>query len=172
MELEEARLALWLFAVEVFVRAGGGDAAAGRTIEHADLHEIGFVYFLDGVFFLAQGGGQSAQADGTTGIFIEQGDHEVAIDFVEAVFIDAEHVQGFAGDLARDAAAGANFSEITRASKKAIGDARRSTAAPGDFFSPGIVHLNVQNFGGTVEDDEQIFRFVKIEAMHNAEART
>ena len=170
--LEEAGLALWLFAFEVFVGAVGGYAAAGRAIEHADLHEIRLVNFLDGVFFLAEGGGQGAQADGTTGIFVEQGDHEVAVDFVEAVFIDAEHVQRFAGDFASDAAAGANFGEITRAAKKAIGDARRSTAASGDFFSAGIIHLNVQNFGGAVEDDEQIFRLVKIEAVHDAEART
>jgi hypothetical protein len=170
--LEEPRLALWLFAVEVFIGAVGGYAATGRAIEHADLHEIGLVHFLDGIFFLAEGSGQGAQTDGTTSIFIEQGDHEVAVDFVEAVFIDAEHVQGFTGDFAGDAATCAHFGEITRASKKAIGDARRSTAASGDFFSTSIVHLNVQNFGGAVEDDEQIFRFVKIEAMHNAEART
>lgn len=172
MVLEEAGLALRLFAVEVFVGAVGGYAATGRAIEHADLHEVGLVDFLDGVFFLAEGSGQGAQTDGTTGIFIEQGDHEVAVDFVEAVFIDAEHVQGFTGNFTSDATACPNFGEITRPSKKTIGNARRSTAASGDFFSAGIVHLNIQNFCGAVEDDEQIFRLVKIEAMHNAEART
>jgi hypothetical protein len=165
-------LALWLFAVEVLVGAVGGHAATGRAIEHADLHEVGLVDFFDGVFFLAQRGGERAQAYGTTGILVQQSDHQVAVDFIEAVFIDAEHVQGFSSDFAGDAAAGANLGEITRAPKKAIGDARRSTAASGDFFSAGIVHLNVQNFGGAVEDDEQILRLVKIEAMHNAEART
>ena len=135
------------------------------------MHEIGLVHFLDGVFFFAEGSGQSAQPDGSTGIFIEQGDHEIAVDFVEAVFIDAEHVQGFTGDFAGDAATGANFGEITGATKKAIGDARRATAASGDFFSTSIVHLDVQNFGGAVEDDEQIFRFVEIETMDDAEAR-
>ena len=134
------------------------------------MHEIGLVHFLDGVFFFAEGGGERAEADRPAGIFIEQRDHEVAVDFVEAVFIDAEHVQRFLSDFAGDAAGGADFGKIAGAAQKAIGDARRAAATAGDFFGAGIVHLDIQNFGGAVEDDEQIFRLVEIEAMDDAEA--
>jgi hypothetical protein len=36
--LEEAGLAAGGFAVEIFVGAGGGYAAAGGAVDHADLH--------------------------------------------------------------------------------------------------------------------------------------
>src|SRR5260221_849839 len=89
--LEQARLAAWLFAIEVFVGVGGGYAAAGGAVDHADLHEVGFVHFLDGVFFFAEGGGESANTDGAAAVFVDEGEHEVAVYFVEAVFVDAEH---------------------------------------------------------------------------------
>jgi hypothetical protein len=51
--LEQAGLAAGGFAVEVFVGAGRGYAAAGGAVDHADLHEVGLVHFFDGVFFFA-----------------------------------------------------------------------------------------------------------------------
>src|SRR4029077_2964970 len=49
----EGGLAAGGLAVEIFVGAGGGDAAAGGAVDHADLHEVGLVHFFDGVFFFA-----------------------------------------------------------------------------------------------------------------------
>src|SRR6266852_2061974 len=108
--------------------------AAGGAVDHADLHEVRLVDFFDGVFFFAEGGGKRADADGAAAVFVEQGEHEVAVDFVEAAFIDAEHGQGFLRDGARDAAGGAHFREIAGAAQQTIGDARRSAAAARDFF--------------------------------------
>src|SRR6266404_1791123 len=51
--LEEAGLTARLFAIEVFVGVRGCYAAAGGAVDHADLHEVGLVHFLDGVFFFA-----------------------------------------------------------------------------------------------------------------------
>ena len=115
---EQARLAPGEFAAEILVSAGSGDAAAGRAIEHADLHQVRLVHFLDGVFFFAEHGGESAEADRAAGIFIEQSDHEVAVDFVEAVLVDAEHLEGFLGDLTGDTAIGANFGEVAGAAQQ------------------------------------------------------
>ena len=86
-------LALGEFAAEILIGTGSGDAAARSAIEHADLHEIRLVHFLDGVFFFAEGRGERAEAYGTTAVFIDKRDHQVAVNFVEAVFIDADHVQ-------------------------------------------------------------------------------
>jgi hypothetical protein len=55
--LEEARLAAGLFAIEIFVGAGRRYSAAGGAVDHADLHQVGLVHFFDGVFFFAEGGG-------------------------------------------------------------------------------------------------------------------
>ena len=169
-KLEQAGLAAGEFAAKVLVGAGSGNAATRGAIEHAHLHEIGLVHFLDGVFFFAESGGEGAETDGPAGIFIEESNHQIAVDLVEAVLIDAEHVERLQGDFAGDAAASADFGEVTGAAKKAVGDARRAAAASGDFFGAGVVHLDVQNFRGAVEDDEEIPGLVEIEAMDNAKA--
>src|ERR1700739_723972 len=97
--LEQAVLALGEFATEIFVGSRGGDTSAGRAVEHADLHEIGLVHFLYGVFFFAESGSESADTYRTAGIFIEEGEEEVAVDFIEAVLIDAEHFESFLCDF-------------------------------------------------------------------------
>jgi hypothetical protein len=60
-----------------------------RAVEQAELHQIGFVDFLDGIFFLADGSRNRAESDRAAGIFLQNREHEVAVDFVEAVLIDA-----------------------------------------------------------------------------------
>ena len=52
-ELEQARLAARLFAVEIFVSALRRDAAPRRAVNHSDLHEIRLVDFFDRIFFFA-----------------------------------------------------------------------------------------------------------------------
>jgi hypothetical protein len=74
------------------------------------------------------------------------------------------------GDGARDAAIGANFGEVSCAAKEAIGDAGCATATAGNFFGAFGIHLDIENFGGAVKDDEEVFGFVKIEAVNDAEA--
>src|SRR5216684_584513 len=171
LESEEAGLAAGNYAVEIFVSARSSDAAAGGAVDHADLHEVRLVDFFDGVFFFAEGGGKRADADGAAAVFVEQGEHEVAVDFVEAAFVDAEHGESFLRDGAGDAAGGAHFSKIAGAAQQAVGDARRSAAAAGNFFGAAFVHFDSENFRGAMQDDQQILGLVKIEAMHDAEAR-
>src|SRR4029077_7196092 len=57
------------------------------------------------------------------------------------------------------------------ATKQTIGDTRCSTAAAGDFLGSAFVHLNGKNLCGTVKNDEEIFRLIKIEAMDDTKAR-
>jgi hypothetical protein len=87
------------------------------------------------------------------------------------VFINTEHVEGFLGDLPRDAAAGSNLREIAGTAQEPVGYARCAPAASSNFFGARVVHLNVQNFGGAMKDDEQIRGFVEIEPVNDAEAR-
>jgi hypothetical protein len=75
-------------------------------------------------------------------------------------------------DCAGDAAGGAYFGEIAGAAQQAVGDARRSTAAAGDFFGAAFIHFDGKNLGGAMQDDEEIVWFVKFEPMDYAEAGT
>ena len=61
--------------------------------------------------------------------------------------------------------------EIARAAQQAIGDARRPAAAARDFYRAIVVHRNVQNLRGAIHNLDQIFRLVKIQPVHDAEAR-
>src|SRR5271156_2585007 len=155
----------------MFVGQGGGDAAAGGAVEEAELHEVGLVDFLDGVFFLAEAGGGGGGAARAAGIFLDDGEEQVAVDVVEAVLVDAEHGQGVAGDGEVDEALGADFGEIADAAQQAIGDARSAAAAAGDFSATGFVHFYAENFRGAIDDAQQIFRRIKFQAMDDAEAR-
>src|SRR5271165_265544 len=109
---KQARLAPGKFASEIFVGARGGHAATRSAVEHADLHQIRFVHFFNGVFFFAEGGGERAEAHRAPAIFVDQRDHQVAVDFVEAVLIDADHAQGILCDFFGYTAGGANFREV------------------------------------------------------------
>src|SRR5215471_17580881 len=60
--LKQPGLAAGEFAAKVFVRARSGDAAARGAVDHPNLHQIRFIHFFDGVFFLSQGGGERAEA--------------------------------------------------------------------------------------------------------------
>ena len=57
---KKAWLALGEFFAEVFIGAGRRYAAARGTVNHSDLHEVGFVDFLDSILFLGKDGGERA----------------------------------------------------------------------------------------------------------------
>src|SRR6266849_8199016 len=168
---EQGGLALWQIPAEVFVGARGGHSAAGGAVDHANLHQVGLVHFFDGVFFLGERCRQCAHADGAAGILVDQRDHQVAVHFIEAALLVAEHLQGFLRDRARDAPGSAHFRKIPRAAQQAVRDTRSAAATAGDFLRPAFVHRDIQNLRRAVNDDQQIRRLVKIQPVHDAEAR-
>ncbi len=88
------------------------------------------------------------------------------------MLIHAEHAQGFLCHFAGDAAGGAHFGEIAGTAQQTVGNARRAAAAAGNFLGAGFVHLDVKDFCRAAQNDQQIFRLVKIETMHDAETRS
>ena len=119
---------------EMFVGQRRGHAAALGAIEQAQLHQVRLVNLLDGIFFFAERSGDGIQAHGAAGKFLDDREHEIAVHFVEAVFIDAEPVERFAGDVGGDAALRAHFGEVAHAAQQAIGDARSAAAAARHLF--------------------------------------
>src|SRR6202034_4468982 len=95
---EEAGLAAGLFQTEMLIGQGGGNAAARGAVDEAELHEVRLVDGFDSILFLAEGGGEGIEADGTAGIFLHDREHEAAINLIEAVLVDAEHGEGVASD--------------------------------------------------------------------------
>jgi len=123
-----------------------GSAAARSAVQHANLHEVRFVHFLDGVFFFAESGGERTEAHWSATVFIKKCDHQVTVDLVEAVFINTEHVEGFLGDLPRDAASRSNLCEIAGTAQEPVGYARCAPATSSNLLGARVVHLNIQDF--------------------------
>src|SRR5882762_1294783 len=63
-------LAGW-FETEVFIGKSGGDSAALGAVEQAELHQVGLVDFLDGVFFFAKRCRNCVESDRSAGIFLQ-----------------------------------------------------------------------------------------------------
>src|ERR1019366_127352 len=89
------RLPARRFEAEMSIGEGCGNATALRAIEQAELHQVWFVNLLDGIFFFAAGSRKGAESHRASGIFLQNREHEGAIDFVEAMLIHAQHLQGF-----------------------------------------------------------------------------
>src|SRR5580658_5755006 len=96
-ELEQRGLPASGGDAEMIVGELGGDAAAGSAVQETDLHEERFVDFFDGVGLFGQDCGQGAEAYGAALIFFDDGEEQLAVDFVEAVFIDFEQLESGLG---------------------------------------------------------------------------
>src|SRR5262249_33983919 len=114
---------------------------------------------------------ERAEPDRATAVFVEQRNHEVAVNFVESVVIDSQHEKRFLRDAARNAARRAHFCEIPRAPKQPVCNTRRSPATARNLFCSTFVHFDGQNFCRAMKDDQQIFGLIEIKAVNNAKAR-
>ena len=64
------------------------DAAPGRSLEKPDLQQVWLVHVLDSVHFFAEHGGNRIHTDRTSAEPLDNGPQQLAIDLVEAVFIN------------------------------------------------------------------------------------
>ena len=88
----------------MLIGEAGGDAAAGGSVEEANLNEEGFVDLLQRVLLLGQGGGECVEADRPAVVLLDDGAQQAAVEFVEAVSVDLEQAERGLGGGAVDAA--------------------------------------------------------------------
>jgi hypothetical protein len=155
----------------VIVSELSGDASAGSAVQESDLDEERLVDFFDGVRFFSKNGAERVEADGASLIFLDDGEEELAIDFVEAVAIDLEHAEGGLRGGEIDGSGGANLSVVANAAKKAVGDAGSAAGAARDFKRSRGIDFDPENFGGAFDDDAEIIGSVELEAEKKAKAR-
>ena len=80
----------------------GDDAAPGRAVQKALLHQERFVHVFDGIDGFTDGGGNGVEADGTAAEFIDDDLQDPAVRPVEAARIDFQPVQGIVGQGRRN----------------------------------------------------------------------
>ena len=63
-----------------------------------------------------------------------------------------------------------DLGEVADSTQKAVGDARGSAAAHGDFGGAVLVDFDVHDVGGAGDDEAEVFVGIELEAEEDAEA--
>ena len=66
--------------------------AARRTIKEADLYQERLIHLFDGVSLFRQSCRQRIQPDGPSLVFLDDGHQQFAVNLIEAVLIDFQHL--------------------------------------------------------------------------------
>ena len=74
-----------------------GYASSWSAVEKTNLDQKWFVDFFDGVGLFGKRGGEGVHADWAALIFLDDGEQQTAIHFVETVAIHFEHLQSCLG---------------------------------------------------------------------------
>ena len=85
--------------------------------------------------------------------------------------VDFEEFEGGYGGGAVDVAGGADFGEVADAAEEAVGDARCSSGAHGDFGGAVVVDGDAEDFGGALDYPAELIVGVELEAKEDAETR-
>lgn len=102
----------------------GDDAAPGRAVQKALLHQERFVHVFDGIDGFADGGGNGVEADGTAAEFIDDDLQDPAVRPVEAARIDFQPVQGIVGQGRRNRRGFGDLGEVADALQETVGNTR------------------------------------------------
>ena len=128
----------------MFVRQLRSDTPARRAVQKADLDQERFVDFFDRVLFLGQGCSQRVHAHRAALIFLDDGQQQLAVHFVEAVTIDLQHLQRGLGGRQIDLSRAPYLGIVTHTAQQTVGDTRSAAGAAGNFERSGIVDLDCQ----------------------------
>ncbi len=134
--LEQGTLPAVRGDAKVFIRQQGGDPSSWRAVQKTDLDEERFVDFLNGVGLFREGGGERVYPHRPALIFLDDGQQQLAVDVIETVLVDLEHLQGGLRRRFVNLPAAANLGVVPNAAKKAICDAGCPARAAGDLEAP------------------------------------
>src|SRR5581483_10173382 len=120
--LEQSRLLPALFALHVkIVESQRGSGPSARCpVQKSELDQIGLVDFLDRVGLFGYRGGNRAEAYRTAPVLLENREHDLLVNIVEAEAVHFKQVQGGLGHFAGDAAIGADLRVIAHAAEQAV----------------------------------------------------
>src|SRR5205809_5104259 len=153
--LKQFRLATVANA-EMFVSQSSGDASSGCTVEKPDLDEKRLVDFFQGVGLFRQGCGQGIQSYRATTVFLNDGQHQAAINLIEPMLIYFEHVErGLGGDLV-DSTVTSHLGKVPYPAQQTVGNSRGASGPVGKLGRAFVVNLDTQDLGGALNDEFQL----------------
>lgn len=171
--LQQARLSLLARGCFTEMAEGvlRGHAALGGALYESYLYQVGFVYFLERLPFLAHSNRQAGRAHGAASKLNDERVENQPVHVVQPEVVYAQQLQGGIGHITRNYAVALDLGEIADTAQQAIGDARGAPRAR--RYLERAVRLNghVQNAGGTIDDTFQFLGRVQIESARIAKPR-
>ena len=154
--------------VEMLVGQARGDASARCAVEKADLDQEGLVNLFKRIFFLGERSGEGVQADRAAIVFLNDGQQQAPVEFVEAMRIDFEHLESGLRGGAVNGAAAPDLGIIPHAAQQPVGDAGRAAGAERDLGSAVRVDGHLQHLGRTLDDIAELVLGVELEPEQDA----
>jgi hypothetical protein len=115
-------------------------------------------------------GSQGVQADGASAVVLEDGEHELAVSFVETVAVYFEEIEGLLRYADIHEAGCTDLGIIPDPAQQAIRDARRSTGPATDFLGSFGIDLYFEQRGRAGDDLGHVVYVVVIEPQNESES--
>ena len=157
------------FFAEMAVGASCCDAATRGSFEKAELKKKWFVDFFDGFGFFLGCCGEGVETDGSAVELFDEGGEEVAVDGIEAEFVDRKHGERFVGNVGRDDAVVTDLSDVANAFEEAIGDSWCFAGASGDSVGSGVIDVEVEDGRAAGDDFGHVIVGIEVEVEGAAE---
>ncbi len=151
-------------------RLCGGAAAARRSIQEADLQQVGFTDFFDCVWLLSECRRQCIQSHRPAFVIIDDREEQAAIEIVETYPIDAESLESLARDRDLDDSLSGNGGKVTQPSKQSQRDSGSPAGPRCDLYGGFIGNSHIESLRGALDDQPQILGRVEIQALYDTEA--
>src|SRR5215469_14778273 len=127
------------FHPKVLIRKVRSHPPAWRAIEKANLNEKRLVNLLDRIRLLGERGSQRVHANRTALVLLNDRQQQLAVDLVEPVAIDLQHLESRLRSRFVDAAGTAHLCVITNPTQQPVSDTRCAAAAGRDLHCGGLV---------------------------------
>ena len=101
---------------------------------------------------------------------MDHGFQQFSVHHIKALRIDIEHGQGLLGNIQGDFATAFDIGKIAHAAQQAVGNARRTAAAAGDFKTASLIYGHIQQTRAARDDALQFFRRIKLQPRNDAKA--
>jgi len=150
--------------------AGGHHTTARRSLEKAELQQVGLVDVLKRALVLAERGRERLEPHRAAAVVLDGGDQEAAVELVEAEGVHLQPLEAVPRGLERDARLLAGVGEVPHAAQQPVGDARCAPRALRDLDGSAVPKLDPEQPRRSPDNGGEGVGAVEVQPVHDAEA--
>src|SRR5579859_6454165 len=147
------------------------NSSARSAVQEPYLNEKRLVHLLNSFGLFGERRRQRVQAHRAALIFLDDGQQQLAIHFVEAVLIYFQHLQCRLRRSQVYLPSAAHLGKIAHPPQQPVSDARRAPRAARNLLRAIALQRDVEDLGGALQDEAQLVLAVKIQPQQQAKAR-